>query len=300
MNILITGGRGQLGNELARILIDMEAEAGPVPASYAGATWDAIDYQELDISDAAAVDAWFASHEYGLVINCAAVTNVDGCETDEEGAYRVNALGPENLARASARQGAKLVQVSTDYVFPGNVPGDRVEDDPTGPISAYGRTKLAGEQLAMAANPRTFVCRTAWLYGYVGRNFVKTMRSLGARLERITVVDDQVGNPTSANDLALHILRVAETEGYGTYHMTNKGTCSWCDFAARIMGRSGLACEVAPVTSEQYKAANPQSADRPHFSSLRNRRLEETVGDGFRDWRDAIDMYIDRLPELEG
>ncbi len=301
MRVLITGSKGQLGTELRRLLTTMEAEVGPVPEAYRGAEVDYVDYDELDISDAAAVEAWFAGHApYDLVVNCAAVTNVDGCEANEEGAYRVNALGPENLARACAAQGAKLVQVSTDYVFPGDVPGERTEGDPTGPISAYGRTKLAGEELALAANPRTFVCRTAWLYGYVGKNFVKTMRGLGASHDRVEVVCDQLGNPTSANDLAYAILLVAATEAYGVYHMTNRGTCSWADLAARTMDRSGLPCEVAPITSEQYKAAHPQSADRPHFSSLANRRLEQTVGDPFRPWEEALDMYIDRLPELEG
>ncbi|MDO4183409.1 MAG: dTDP-4-dehydrorhamnose reductase [Coriobacteriia bacterium] len=298
MRLLITGGRGQLGNELRRCLETMTAEAGPVPAEYAGAQFDCIDYQEMDISSAESVDAWFAAHEYDLVVNCAAVTNVDGCETNEEGAYAVNALGPQNLARAAAAQGAKFLQVSTDYVFPGNVPGDRVEDDEVGPISAYGRTKLAGEQLAAAANPRTFVCRTAWLYGYVGKNFVKTMKRLGEGHDKITVVDDQVGNPTSANDLALAILRVALTDEYGIYHMTNNGTCSWADFAAAIMEGFGLECVVQPVTSEQYKAANPASADRPHFSSLKNARLEATVGDTFRPWREALAAYVSNFDEL--
>lgn len=301
MRILVTGSRGQLGNELRRLLDTMEAEVGPVPEAYRGADADWVDYGELDISDAAAVDAWFASHDpYDLVVNCAAVTNVDGCEADEEGAYRVNALGPENLARASAAQGGSLVQVSTDYVFAGDEPGERSEGDPTGPISAYGRTKLAGEELALAANPRTYVCRTAWLYGYVGKNFVKTMRGLGLKRDRVEVVCDQLGNPTSANDLAYAILLAATTGEYGVWHMTNSGTCSWADLAERTMERSGLACEVVPVTSEQYKAANPASADRPHFSSLRNARLSATVGDPFRPWQEALDTYLSRLPELEG
>ena len=300
MRILITGSRGQLGNELLRCLRTMAAEIGPVPAEYTDACVDAVDYDALDISDAVAVDAWFAAHGYDLVVNCAAVTNVDGCEADEEGAFRVNALGPENLARACAAQGAKLVHVSTDYVFPGDEPGDRVESDPTGPVSAYGRTKLAGEEKALAANPRTFVCRTAWLCGYVGKNFVKTMRRLGATHGEVTVVDDQLGNPTSANDLAYEILKVALTEEYGVYHVTNNGTCSWATFAQAIMDGSGLACRVVPVTSAQYKAANPASADRPHFSSLRNLRLEQTVGDEMRPWEDALSEYLTRLPELEG
>lgn len=301
MRVLVTGSRGQLGTELHRLLTTMQAEVGPVPEAYRDAEADYIDYTELDISDADAVDAWFAGHAaYDLVANCAAVTNVDGCEADEEGAYRVNAQGPENLARAAAAQGAKFVQVSTDYVFPGNASGERVETDPVGPISAYGRTKLAGEELAMAANPKTFVCRTAWLYGYVGKNFVKTMRGLGASRERVEVVCDQLGNPTSANDLAYAILLVALGDDYGVYHMTNRGTCSWADLAARTMEMSGLPCEVVPITSEQYKAAYPNSADRPHFSSLRNLHLEQTVGDVFRPWQEALDMYIARLPELEG
>ena len=300
MRVLITGSRGQLGNELQRCLRTMETKIGPIPADYSEACVDAVDYDALDISDEAAVNAWFSSHRYDLAINCAAVTNVDGCEADEEGAFKVNALGPENLARACAAQGARLVQVSTDYVFPGDEPGDRVESDPTGPVGAYGRTKLAGEERALAANPRTFVCRTAWLYGYVGKNFVKTMRRLGATHGEVAVVDDQLGNPTSANDLAYEILKVALTEEYGVYHATNNGTCSWATFAQAVMDGSGLECNVVPVTSAQYKAANPASADRPHFSSLRNLRLERTVGDEMRPWGDALSEYLRRLPELEG
>jgi dTDP-4-dehydrorhamnose reductase len=298
MRILVTGGLGQLGNELRRCLETGTAEIGSIPACYDGAVVEYIDHTELDISDAGAVMEWFDAHEYDLVINCAAITNVDGCETGEDSAYRVNAEGSRNMAAGAARQGAKFVQVSTDYVFSGNEPGDRMEDDAVGPISAYGRTKLAGEILAAEANPRTFVCRTAWLYGYVGRNFVKTMKHLGQTRERVTVVDDQVGNPTSANDLAHEILRIAATEDYGVYHTTNKGTCSWAQFASAIMAGFGLNCEVVPVTSEEYKAANPASADRPHFSSLRNSHLEQTIGDEFRPWRDALATYIENYDEL--
>lgn len=298
MNLLITGGYGQLGNELKRCLDTMTAEIGPIPSEYEGATYDAIDYDTLDISDAAAVDAWFAEHDYDIVVNCAAITNVDGCETSEGMAYKVNAVGPENLSRAAAAQNAKFVQISTDYVFPGNVEGERVETDEVGPISAYGRTKLAGEKLALAANEKTFVLRTAWLYGYIGKNFVKTMQKLGNTHDRITVVDDQLGNPTSANDLAYEILKVALTENYGVYHCTNEGTCSWCDFATQIMRLSGIICKVDPVTSEQYKEMNPASADRPHFSSLKNQRLADTVGNEMRPWMKALETFVKNQPEL--
>ena len=299
MHIMITGAHGQLGSELVRCLSSGAAEIGPIPEPYAGATWDAIDRDTLDISDEVAVRDWFASHRYDLVINCAAMTNVDGCESEEKSAYRVNALGPCYLARACAAQGAKFMHVSTDYVFPGNVPGSRVETDLVGPLSAYGRTKLVGELFALAENPRTFVCRTAWLYGYVGKNFVKTMRRLGATRERITVVDDQLGNPTSANDLAYEMLKVALTDEYGLYHMTNNGTVSWAAFASAIMAGSGLTCEVVPITSAEYRAANPQSASRPRFSSLENRHLAETVGDEMRPWSVALADFLSRLPELE-
>lgn len=300
LHILVTGSQGQLGNELKRCLDTMASEIGPIPSAYAKARVDYVDYDSLDISDAQAVDEWFEGHSYDLVINCAAFTNVDGCELNEEGAYKVNAQGPENLARAAHSQNAKLVHISTDYVFSGTNPLPRSEEDEVGPVSAYGRTKLAGEQLAQAANPRTFIVRTAWLYGYVGKNFVKTMRRLGATYDCVTVVDDQFGNPTNANDLAYEILKIALTDNYGIYHCTNEGTCSWAEFAERIMDKSELSCKVVPVSSDEYKAAHPQSADRPRYSSLENKHLAATLGNEMPPWQEAIDRYIKRLPELEG
>lgn len=301
MRILVTGSKGQLGNELRRLLATGTAEIGPVPDAYAGAEARFVDVDELDITDRDAVDAFFAADSFDAVVNCAAMTNVDGCETAEDAAYRVNALGPENLARACERQGAKFVQVSTDYVFPGDEPGARVEEDATGPISAYGRTKLAGEELSLAANPKTFVVRTAWLYGYVGKNFVKTMLRLARELGGMTVVDDQVGNPTSANDLAYEILKLLATEEYGIYHCTNNGVCSWAVFARAIVERAGFdPAIVTSCTSDEYAAAHPAAARRPLFSALENRHLAQTIGDEMRPWQDALDTYMERLPELEG
>ncbi len=298
MKILVTGSKGQLGNELKRLFDTMRSEIGDVPEEYAGAEVDYLDYDVLDITDADAVDALMDEAGYDIVINCAAFTNVDGCEANEDAAYAVNATGAANLARAAERTGAKLVHVSTDYVFPGTEAGERVETDAVAPVSAYGRTKLAGEEAVTEACPHSFIVRTAWLYGYVGKNFVKTMQRLGASHDRITVVDDQLGNPTSANDLAHEILKIALTDNYGIYHCTNNGTCSWCDFAKAIMEGSGLACEVAPVTSAEYKEANPQSADRPAFSSLRNAHLADTIGDEMRPWQDALADYLNNQPEL--
>lgn len=298
MKILVTGSRGQLGNELKRILSTGHAEIGPIPTEYATADVDFVDYHELDITDKAAVDERFQDNGYDLVINCAAATNVDGCEADEEAAFKVNAVGARNLAQAAADAGAKLVHVSTDYVFPGNEAGERVETDATAPISAYGRTKLAGEEAVCAANPKSFIVRTAWLYGYVGKNFVKTMKRLGETHQQVTVVDDQIGNPTSANDLAYEILKLALTDDYGIYHVTNNGICSWADFAKAIMDGFGLDCEVVLVTSAQYKQANPQSADRPKFSALHNKHLEEGIGDEMRTWQDAFAEYVRNFDTL--
>lgn len=278
----------------------MTAEIGPIPSAYEGAEAVYVDRDELDITDSIAVQDFMNEGKFDVIINSAAFTNVDGCEANEDAAFAVNATGPENLAKNAKRLGAKLVHVSTDYVFPGNEPGNRIESDPTSPLSAYGRTKLAGEKAVRENCDEAFIVRTAWLYGYVGKNFVKTMRRLGKTQDSITVVDDQLGNPTSANDLAYEILKMALTDNYGIYHCTNKGTCSWADFAKAIMKGSDLDCEVIPVTSQQYKEANPQSADRPAFSSLTNKHLEDTIGDEMRDWQVALDEYLQRLPELEG
>ena len=299
MRILVTGSRGQLGNELRRCLDTMTAEIGPLPAAYEDAQVDYVDYDVLDIADGAAVDAWFSAHgPYDVVVNCAAVTNVDGCETDEQGAYRVNALGAENMARAAAACGGKIVHISTDYVFPGTNPEPRVESDEVHPISAYGRTKLAGEQLVQAACERSFIVRTAWLYGYVGKNFVKTMLRLAREHGKISVVSDQLGNPTSANDLAYEILSLAVTDDYGVYHCTNNGTCSWFDLASAAVDAAGIPCEKEPLTSVEYKRRFPQSADRPAYSSLDNAHLRETVGDEMRPWQDALATYMQNLATL--
>lgn len=298
MRILITGGKGQLGNELRRCLETMKSEIGPIPIEYADAQFDCVDYDVLDISDAHAVHTWFIEHgPYDLTINGAAATNVDGCERNEASALHVNAFGAENLARECERCGGKLVQVSTDYVFAGTDPNPRVEDDPAQPISAYGRTKWAGELLAQAACSRTFVVRTAWLYGYIGKNFVKTMLRLARENGKISVVSDQMGNPTSANDLAHELLKLAVTEEYGTYHCTNEGTCSWFDFASAAVDIAGIPCEKEPLTSVEYKKRFPQSADRPAYSSLRNLHLEETIGNDMRPWREALETYLTNLEQ---
>lgn len=293
MRILITGASGQLGTALVKALTTGQTVAGALPAVYAGADIDAVTHSTLDIADRHAVDAWFAVHPpYDLVINAAAQTNVDGCEKAEAQAYRVNAHGPEKLALAVHRTGGKFVHVSTDYVFAGTEATPRSENDLVCPVSAYGRTKLAGEKLALAACPKTFVVRTAWLYGAEGKNFVKTMLRLARQNGVIRVVNDQWGSPTNAADLADAVLRLAVTDQYGVYHAVNAGVCSWYDFACRIVDQKGIPCAKVPLTSSEYKAMFPASADRPAYSVLSTRKLEAVTGRPTRMWQAAIDDFL--------
>ena len=295
MKVLVTGERGQLGNELRRCFDTMRAEIGPVPGVYKDAKVDYVDYQVLDISDADAVDAWYAEHgPYDLTINCAAITNVDGCEVNHDAAFKANALGPRNLAQAAEKTGARLVHVSTDYVFSGRENGGIAQDEATipGPISAYGSTKLMGEKYVEQFCHRHFIVRTAWLYSYYGKNFVKTIVNAGRKFGKLEVVNDQCGNPTNAVDLAHELLQLCVTHEYGLYHCTGEGICSWYDFASEIIRLSGVDASVAPCTSEEYKAKHPESADRPKWSALDNRMLRCTVGNDVRDWKEALACFF--------
>lgn len=291
MKILITGSKGQLGNELQDIINKGYAEIGKVSDNIKNSEVIALDVEELDITKLDEVNRVLTDVKPDVVINCAAATNVDGCESNEDFAFKVNSIGPRNLAIICEEIGAKLVQVSTDYVFSGVGEKPLTEYDLTAPYSVYGKTKLLGENYVREFSSKYFIVRTAWLYGYVGHNFVYTMRRLGKEKDSINVVNDQRGNPTHANDLAYHILKLIETEEYGVYHCTGKGECSWYDFAKTIIELSGEECKVNPCTSEEYKTP----AKRPEYSSLDNMMLRNTVGDEMRDWKDAIKSFIDNL-----
>ena len=291
MKILITGSKGQLGNELQDIIKSGRAEIGEVSEVIKKSEIIALDVDELDITNLEQVKNKINNLKPDIVINCAAATNVDGCESNEDFAFKVNSIGPRNLAIASAVIGAKLVQVSTDYVFSGVGNKPLTEYDLTDPNSVYGKTKLLGENYVREFSSKNFIVRTAWLYGYVGNNFVYTMRKLGKDKDSINVVNDQRGNPTHANDLAYHILKLIETEEYGVYHCTGKGECTWYDFAKMIIELSGEKCQVKPCTSEEYKTPTK----RPEYSSLDNMMLRCTVSDEMRDWKDAIKSFIDKL-----
>ena len=295
MKILITGSNGQLGNELQKIVATGKAEIGAVSEEIKNAEVFAMDVDTLDITNLEQVKKVLNEVKPDVVINCAAATNVDGCEANQDLAFKINSLGPRNLAMVAEELGAKIVQVSTDYVFScvGETP--LKECDLVAPVSVYGKTKLLGEEFVRDFSTKYYIVRTAWLYGYVGHNFVYTMMKLGKDRDTLNVVNDQLGNPTHANDLAYHILKLIQTEEYGVYHCTGKGECSWYNFASEIMKLSGRNCTVNPCTSEEYKSMYPNSADRPAYSSLDNMMLRCTIGDEMRDWKDALKTFMDNV-----
>ena len=288
MKILITGASGQLGTEIQRQLKNGGSALGPVPERLQNATVIATDVNELDITDRDATIAFVRRHQPDTIISCAAFTNVDGCETNPEGAFKVNAIGASNLAQAAERINARLIHVSTDYVFRGEGDKPLDESERVDPKSVYGKTKALGEEYVKNFCHRYFIVRTAWLYGYAGKNFVKTMVNAGKKFGKLEVVSDQLGNPTNAEDLAHHLLQLAVSHDYGVYHCTGEGICSWYEFASEIIRLSGVDATVAPCTSAEYSAKHPAAADRPAWSALENRMLACTVGNNMRDWKVAL------------
>lgn len=289
MRILITGAAGQLGNELVSILKSGKAEIGAIDEVYKGAEIIPADIGEFDITNMSSARAFIEKAQPNIIINCAAMTNVDGCETARDVAFKVNAAGVRNLAICAKEVGAKFVHISTDYVFAGDGNKPYLEWDIISPQSAYGASKALGEKYALAFCDKTFIVRTSWLYGYIGKNFVKTVRRVIKERGSITVVNDQRGNPTNANDLAYHLLKIAKTEDYGIYHCTGEGECSWYEFAKKIAEYSGFGSDaVLPCTSEEYKSPTK----RPSYSSLCNLALVCGVGNQMRDWKVALKEYI--------
>ena len=283
MKILITGSKGQLGLELVKQL--------KIKGLYKIID---TDRDELDIVDIDNVNEFILSSKPDVVINCAAHTAVDLCETDIDNAYKINAIGPRNLAIACEKINAKFVQVSTDYVFDGNIDRPYREDDNTCPNSIYGSSKLMGEKFTKEFCSRYFIVRTAWLYGE-GNNFVRTMLKLSETNKEINVVNDQFGSPTSTVDLAKAIIELIHTEHYGTYHGTCEGKCSWYDFAQKIFEIRNIDIKVNPVTSEEYK----RTAPRPTYSVLDNFMLKLVGLNSFRNWEDALIEYLNEEAFLE-
>jgi dTDP-4-dehydrorhamnose reductase len=273
---LITGARGQLGSDLVRALVDD-------PSAEVKATGRA----DGDITNSAVIDALLADFGPDIVINAAAYTAVDGAESDEAAAYLANGTGPALLAAAVARQGGRLIQVSTDYVFAGDATAPYEVDDPSAPASAYGRTKRAGEIAVRELLPEHgYVVRTAWVYGAVGSNFVKTMARLERDRDTVSVVDDQRGSPTWSADLARGLIDLGRSgAAAGTYHCTNSGDTTWYGFAQAIFDELGAdTARVSPTTT----AAFPRPAPRPSYSVLSDASWLAAGLPALPTWRDGL------------
>lgn len=284
MNILITGANGQLGNEMRKV-------SAVSPNNYIFT-----DVAELDITDKVAVLDFVQSNSVNIIVNCAAYTNVDKAEDDEDTAEKINATAVANLAEAMKAVDGTLFHVSTDYVFgsEGNTP--RSEDMPLNPLGAYGRTKLHGEQAIVASGCKAIIIRTAWLYSEFGNNFLKTMLRLTAEKESLNVVFDQVGSPTYAGDLAVAIFTIIESNLYGgnegIYHFSNEGVCSWYDFATEIAVAAGnTKCNVQPCHSYEF----PSKVTRPPFSVLDKTKIKKTFNLEIPHWRESMIYCINRL-----
>ncbi len=286
-NIIVTGANGQLGTEIVNIMTSGRSELGQLSSFYKNCNVIGTDIDDLDISNLDKTIEFIENNKPYTVVNCAAMTNVDGCETNIDGAFKANAIGPRNLAIACEKVGAKILQVSTDYVFDGMGQSPYIEADMVNPNSVYGASKNLGEKYVREFCNKWFITRTAWLYGYKGNNFVKTIVKLAREKGFLKVVDDQVGNPTNAADLAWHICKLIITDEYGIYHCTGRGECSWYDFACEIVKCFNLNATVEPCSTEEF----PRPANRPKYSSLDNFMLKLTIGDEFRHWKDAIKEY---------
>ena len=286
--ILVTGCNGQLGRAIRKEYAASDVEF---------INTDVVEGEgvaSLDITDVDAVLKLVRAEKPDVIINCAAHTNVDKCEEQWDLAYKINAIGPRNLSIAATEADAKMIHVSTDYVFEGNGTSPYTEFDAPNPVSAYGKTKLEGENFVKEFAKKHFILRTAWLYGD-GKNFVKTMLALAENHDELNVVCDQVGTPTSAVELAKMIHYLEGTENYGTFHATCEGDTNWADFAEAIFKRAGKNVKVNHVTSKQYKEMNPASANRPAYSILEDYMIKLTSDFVMADWQDALDVYMKEL-----
>ncbi len=277
--ILITGSNGQLGSEMKVI-----------SALYPEYQFLYTDVAELDLTNAQALESFFAENKPDAVVNCAAYTAVDKAEDDVELCYKINRDAIENLGRASKENGAVLIHVSTDYVFDGTSYIPYTEDMPVCPASVYGKSKLAGEDALLAVNPESVIVRTSWLYSSFGNNFVKTMLKLGKERDSLNVIFDQVGTPTYAADLAEAIMKIVVSEKIipGIYHFSNEGVCSWYDFTKTIHALAGIQCNVQPIETKDYPTRTP----RPHYSVLNKGKIKAVYGIQIPYWRDSLEKCI--------
>lgn len=275
--ILVTGCNGQLGRAINEI--------------YKGDAVELIntDVAELDITNIEEVVKFIEEKKPEVIINCAAHTNVNACETEQDLAFKINAVGPRNLSIAATKVGAKMIHVSTDYVFDGTNTEPYTEFSPVAPLGVYGNTKLQGEEFVKQFSDKYMIIRTAWLYGD-GKNFVKTMLGLAETNKEVKVVGDQIGSPTSTKELAKMIHLLEPTDNYGIFHGTCEGSCSWADFTEKIFELSNIDCKVNHITTEEF----PTPAKRPAYSVLDNYMLKLTTNHTFSTWKDALKEYLEK------
>lgn len=280
--ILVTGSNGQLGNELRELA-----------SSFPQYEFIFTDVAELSITDSAAVDKMFQELKPAYLINCAAYTAVDKAESEKELNNQINGMAVGILASACQQTGTKLIHISTDYVFNGNASHPLTEDDEVDPVNAYGASKLLGEQLVFENNSQSIIIRTSWVYSFYGNNFVKTMRRLMKERESIGVVNDQVGSPTYAADLAQAVLQIISSGRWvpGIYNFSNEGVISWFDFANEIKRLIGSSCVVNPLSTEQF----PTPARRPKYSVLNKTKIQQTFSIQLRDWKESLKKCINKL-----
>jgi len=282
VKVAITGANGQLGTDLCRALHNFDV----IPFMHA----------DIEIADMASVREAMLKHKPAIIINTAAYVRVDDCEDEKDKAFRVNALGARNVAVVAQELGARLVHLSTDYVFGGEA-GPRTvpytEFDTPVPLSIYGKSKLAGENLVRHFCLRHFIVRASALFGIAGSsgkggNFIETMLRLAGERDELRVINDQVFSPTYTGDLARKIAQLIDTEYYGIFHITNKGACSWYEFTVEILKLADINTPVIPITSDQY----PQKAMRPRYSVLDNYHLRLLGMDDMRPWQEALEDYL--------
>jgi dTDP-4-dehydrorhamnose reductase len=281
MRVLVTGVKGQLGYDVVKCLENRKIACLGV------------DKEDFDITDKTAVEEFIEKYQPSVIVHCSAYTAVDKAEDEKELCYKVNTEGTRNIAEVSNKINAKLVYISTDYVFPGEGSHFYEEDDKTGPLGTYGLTKLQGEEVVKELLEKYFIVRISWVFGINGNNFVKTMLRLGKERDNLSVVADQIGSPTYTGDLAVLLCNMIETEKYGIYHATNEGICSWAQFAEEIFKVAGLKTKVNPISTEEY----PTKAMRPQNSRMSKEKLNKNGFTLLPSWKDALKRYLSEITE---
>lgn len=281
MKVLVTGAKGQLAYDIIKHLKAQSIE-------YIG-----VDIDDFDLTDAQQVDKNITEYAPDVIIHCAAYTAVDKAEEQKDLCLNVNVLGTRNIAISAKNVGAKLIYISTDYVFEGTGTNFYMPEDPKKPLSYYGMTKSLGEDEITKILDKYFIVRISWVFGINGNNFVKTMLRLGSERDQLNVVADQIGSPTYTYDIACLLVEMAKSEKYGIYHATNEGVCSWAEYAEEIMRLGGRNCKINYITSDQY----PQKAVRPKNSRMSKAKLTENGFMLLPSWQDALKRFIDELKQ---